>query len=113
MTAVRYVKKILRLNVIPMRRQMGHNFILMHGNTLPHITRVVLNFLKENNIELVTTSTDVPEFESHVWSTMGKRLRDLERPPINLQELEAALHKIWCEIPQTTIRACIDMSARL
>ena len=35
-TAVRYVEEILRLHVIPMRRQMGQNFISMQDNSRPH-----------------------------------------------------------------------------
>jgi len=37
-----------------------------------------------------------------------KMPRNLERPPANLQELERVLHEIWHEIPQDSIRACIN-----
>jgi hypothetical protein len=46
-------KHILRPHIIQMRRQMGHNFILMQDNARLHITRIVRNFLDENNIEVL------------------------------------------------------------
>lgn len=53
MTAIRYVEEILRLHVIPMRRQMGYNFVLMQNNARPHTARIALNFLEESNIEVL------------------------------------------------------------
>ncbi|EFN72429.1 hypothetical protein EAG_00034, partial [Camponotus floridanus] len=50
LTGERYVQEILRPHIIPMRRRMRRNFILMHDNARPHIARIALNFLEENNI---------------------------------------------------------------
>jgi len=44
---------------------------------------------------------------------LRRRIRDLERLPANLQQLEAALRQIWNEIPQERLRACINMHERL
>jgi len=41
------------------------------------------------------------------------RLRKLEEPPTNVQQLKAALHRIWWKIPQVSIRVYINMRARL
>lgn len=94
---------------------MGRIFILMLDNARPHTARIVFNFLEENNNEVLShppMSLDLNPIE-HVRNIMGRRLRDLERPATNLQQLEAALHQIWYEIPQATIRACINMHERL
>lgn len=114
-TVVHYVEDILRLQVIPMRRWMRHNFILIQDNARPHTARIVLNILKEHNIEVLPhllVSSDLNSIE-HLWNIMGRRIRELERPLTNLQQLEAALHQIWHEIPQTAIRACINICERL
>lgn len=50
--------------VIPMRRQMGRNFILMQDNARPHTARIVHNFLKENSIEILPHLYE-SRFKSH------------------------------------------------
>ena len=57
-------------------------------------------------------SADLNHIE-HVWDVMGRRIRNLKRPPMNLQELEAALHRIWWKIHQAVIRSFINMRERL
>jgi transposase len=71
--------------------------------------------IMENNIEVLPHPAMSPDLNpiEHLWDMMGRRLRDLERQPINLQELGAALQQIWHEIPQATIRPCINMHNRL
>jgi len=64
----------------------------MHDNARPHTVRIALNFLEENNIEVLphpTMSSNLNPIE-YVWDIMGRRQRDVERQPINLQQLEAA-----------------------
>lgn len=114
-TAVRYIEEVLRPHVLPMRCQRGRNFLLMQDNARPHIARTVLNFFTENNIEVLPHPPNSPDLNpiEHVWDIMGRRLQNLERPPTNLQQLEIALQQIWHEIPQATIRACINMHDRL
>jgi len=75
-TAKCYVKEILRLHIISMRRQMGRNFILMYENARPHIASIVLNFLKENNIEtlLHPSMSSNLSFIEYVWDMMERRL---------------------------------------
>jgi len=62
----------------------------------------------EYNIQLLLHPSNSPDLNpiEHVWDMMGRRLRNLKRSPANLQELERALHEIWHEIPQDSIRAC-------
>jgi len=53
-TAVRYINKVLRPCVIPMRRRIGRDFILMQDNALPHVARVTREYLAVNNIQLLS-----------------------------------------------------------
>ena len=57
-------------------------------------------------------SADLNPIE-HVWDMMGRRVRNVERPLTNLQELEAALHRIWWKIPQAVVRSFINIRERL
>lgn len=115
LTAGRYLNEVLRPHVIPMRRQMGRNFILMQDNARPHTARITRTYLEENNVEVLPHPANSPDLNpiEHVWDMMGRRLRNLERPPANLQQLERILNEIWHEIPQDSIRACINMQERL
>ena len=115
LTAGRYLNEVLRPHVIPMRRQMSRNFILMQDNARPHTARITRTYLEENNVEVLPHPANSPDLNpiEHVWDMMGRRLRNLERPPANLQQLERILNEIWHEIPQDSIRACINMQERL
>jgi len=66
------------------------------------------------NIQLLPHPSNSPDLNpiEHIWDMIGRRLRNLERPPANLQELERALHEIWHEIPQNSIRTCINIQER-
>jgi len=44
-TAVRYINEVLRPCVIPVRRRIGRNFILMQDNALPHVAKVTREYL--------------------------------------------------------------------
>jgi len=63
---VRYINEVLRPCVIPMRRRIGHDFILMQDNALPHVARVTREYLAVNNIQLLpypSNSLDVNPIE--------------------------------------------------
>ena len=115
MTAVRYIDEVLRPHVVPMSQQMGRNFILMQDNARPHTAAVTREFLRENEIQLLPHPAVSPDLNpiEHIWDIMGRRLRDLARSPANLQDLSEALIRIWNEIPQEEIRACVNMRTRL
>jgi len=60
----------------------------MQDNALPHVARVTREYLAVNNIQLLSHPSNSPDLNpEHVWDMMGRRLRNLERPPANLQEL--------------------------
>jgi len=59
-----YVEEILHLHVIPMRHQVGRNFILMQ-NARPHTARIVLKVPRRKQHRGAITSTDERGFKSH------------------------------------------------
>ena len=89
-----YVEEILHLHVIPMRHQVGCNFILMQNARL-HTARIVLKVPRRKQHRGAITSIDERRYLNpieHVWDMMGRRICNLERLLTNLQE--AALHRI-------------------
>jgi len=62
-TAVRYINEVLRPCVIPMRRRIGHDFILMQDNAFPHVARVTREYLAVNNIQLLPHPSNSPDLK--------------------------------------------------
>jgi len=94
-TTVCYINEVLRPCVIPMRRRIGRDFILMQNNALLYVASNC-EYLAVNNIQLLPHPFNSPDLNpiEHVWDMIDRRLRNLERPSANLQELEGALHEI-------------------
>ena len=84
------------------RIQRHPNTILQQDNARPHVARIVTAYLNENNIRVLPWPANSPDMSpiEHVWDEMKRRLRDLENPPQNRQQLQVALVNIWNEIPQ-------------
>jgi len=56
---------------------------ILKNNARPHTARIVINFLEENNIEMLQhlpMSADLNPIE-HVWDMIERRLWKLEEPP--------------------------------
>lgn len=114
-TAIRYIDEVLRPHILPVGRRIGRNFVFMHDNARPHTAIITRQFLREHRITVLPHPPMSPDLNpiEHIWDLMGRRLRDLERPPTNLHELSELLVRIWNEIPQREIQACINMEERL
>ena len=89
--------------------------VFMHDNARPHTAGITRQFLEQNRITVLPHPPMSPDLNpiEHIWDLMGRRIRDLERPPTNLHDLSELLVRIWNEIPQREIQACINMEERL
>lgn len=114
MTSVRYINDILRPHVLPQSR-LHRNFVFMQDNARPHTANITRRFFEQYQITLLNHPANSPDLNpiEHVWDEMKRRLRCREEQPQNLRELQEVLTQIWNEIPQDTIRRCINMRARL
>jgi len=58
--------------MIPMRRRIGRDFILMQDNALPHVARITREYLAVNNIQLLPHPSNSPDLNpvEHVWDMM-------------------------------------------
>lgn len=70
-----YISEVLRSYVIPVRRRMGRDFILMQDNARLQVE--ARDYLEVNNTELLprnpANNSDLDPIE-HVWDIMGRRL---------------------------------------
>jgi len=79
-----------------------------------HKSKVVLNWLKENDVDVLPWPARSPDLNpiEHIWHLM-----DLELAKLNLTslaELEQALHTIWNQISRQTVLSMIEsMPSRL
>lgn len=114
LTGVRYRDEVLRPVVVPIARAIGQNFILMQDNARPHIARVVMNFLDNEGIETLDWPARSPDLNpiEHAWDMLGRRVRQRQQVPDNVQSLRDALIEEWMNIPQDSLRTLIQSMPR-
>ena len=109
MTAQRYRNEVLQPIVRPFAGAIGDNFILMQDNARPHTARATMAYLESESIEVMDWPSCSPDLNpiEHIWDYLGRRVRSSLNPPMNIQQLIAALQQEWTQIPQDVIVRCI------
>lgn len=110
LTGIRYRDEILRPIAIPALQAMGQGAILQDDNARPHRARVVDDFLQQQHVirlDWPARSPDLSPIE-HLWDALGRRVRDHQPPPNNVDELFNILDQGWQAIPQLTLRTLIQ-----
>ena len=112
LTGIRYREKIIRSHVLPFVQQ--RNATLKYDNARPHVARVVIDFLTQNNVNVLPWSAISPDLSpiGHVWDEMQRRLRGLQNQPLTLPDLSRALVRIWNCIPQEFFRTLVTSMRR-
>ena len=106
LTAARYRDDILDPIVRPFAGAVGSGFILVQDNARPHTARLSMQYLEDEGIEVMDWPARSPDLNpiEHVWDMLGRRIRNRNPPPTNVQQLREALVEEWQGIPQGTIR---------
>ena len=94
------IQDVLEPVVIPFINHR-RDVIDQHDNARPHVARITMDFLQQNNVNLMewpALSPDLSPIE-HVWDELGRRLRRRHARPETLQQLEDAIMEEWANIP--------------
>jgi len=88
------INEILCLQLLPFRKRIGNQFILMHDNARPHTAALTREFLRDHDITVLDPAMS-PELESHRTRLGFNRSSvDCPRHPTTLVELERVLQEI-------------------
>jgi transposase len=96
--------------VVPYAPFIGENFLFMDDNALPHMARIVVRYLEQVGIRLLSwpaNSADLNPIE-HDWDFLGKRMRRRQLRPETLNGLKVALEEECAQIPQDYIATLIQ-----
>ena len=109
LTGLRYTDEILRPIAIPALRAIGQGSIFQDDNARPHRARVVNDFLEQQEVTRLDWPAVSPDLNpiEHVWDVLGRRVRQHQAPPTNLDDLFRILNQEWQNIPQMTLRTLI------
>ena len=100
LNAQRYIQDVLEPVVIPFINHR-RDVIYQQDNARPHVARITMDFLRQNNVNLMewpALSPDLSPIE-HVWDELGRQLRRRLARPETLQQLEDAIMEEWANIP--------------
>lgn len=114
LTGVRYRDIVIQQHVLPFINGQQRHVTLQQDNARPHIAHVVMDFLRQNNVDVLpwpAVSPDLSPIE-HAWDEMERRLRSRPNPPQTLQELGQELVRIWNNIPQACFGTLVRSMSR-
>lgn len=114
LTAQRYIADVLQEYVVPFAPFIGENFLFMQDNARPHVANVVMDYLSEVDIRTLEWPPRSPDLNpiEHVWDMLGRRIRQRQHPPLDLQHLAAALVEEWDDITQESVATIIRSMRR-
>ena len=86
--------------ILPFLRRHGVGAILEQDNAPVHTSRVSRTFLQQNNVQVLDWESKSPNLSpiEHVWDVLGRRVRERQNQPSNLQEVAQAEIAEWSNI---------------
>ncbi len=107
-----YHDEILRPIVLPFIHD--HHLMLQHDIARPHVARICIQFLEDENIPVLVWPQYSPDMSptEHVWDALDRRIWQCVPIPANIQQLCTAIEEEWTNIPQATINNLINSMRR-
>lgn len=106
-------KNLLRDHVIPaIRNSVFENPIFMQDNAPCHKAKHVMEFLKEQNVDVFDWPPQSPDLNpiENLWSTIGNRVS--ARNPTNTEDLWLKLKEEWAKVSVEECRRLIQSCSR-
>ena len=100
----RYIQEVLNPVVVPHfdNHPLATRPEFMDDNARPHRSLAVRQVIQNNALTQLPWPAMSPDLNplEHIWDILGRLVAKRDPPPQNLQELEAALHQEWQQLPQ-------------
>ena len=83
------------------RLHVGENFRYENDNASPHRSRVVTDYMQQEDITKMDQPVQSPDCNhiEHLWDESGCTIDNMDHPTHNLNELRQALLDQWTNIP--------------
>ena len=113
LTAAQYINQIVNPYVLPfVNRNPGT--IFMQDGARPHIARVTVQQLNDNNVEILPWPSKSPDLNpiEHIWDALDRQIKKRPVQPRTRAELRTALADEWQRYPQYKIQRLISSMRR-
>lgn len=109
MTSRVYIDTIIMPIILPLRNELGVNFILMDDNARPHRARTVDRILEEGQVNRLPWTANSPDQNpiENLWDHLSRAVHRRINPPENQNDLIVAVLEEWNNIPQDMINHLI------
>jgi hypothetical protein len=91
-----------------------HRELFQQDNARPHTARVAMDYLDQNNINVLTWPSKSPDLNpiEHLWDELDKRVRQRQPPTQTLNQLRQMFQQEWRTIPRSNMRNMIESMPR-
>jgi len=114
LNARRYIDEVLEPHMVPFMEQHQDLAIFQQDNARAHSARLTMNFLNENNINVMEWPAFSPDLSpiEHLWDQLGQGIQRRTPRPTTRNQLIQALQEEWNNVPQHRIQTLVSSMRR-